>query len=328
MGGSLIKFEYIHALIPSGVFIQKSQPYYTVPLPPISFKDAESPLSSFDIQLCNPMPVRPVDAVIVKEVQPKFATAFQNECHRLPVIGMQELYSYAEQLLEIGRTLASRPYDFVVIPLRGGLKPWLQLDVLREFRQAPLWLPYTVGSQGKFDEQVLDVLEQGFATHEGVSELKIAVIDTAISGDGSLHLAELLAQHHLSDKRQRWICHFHLLHAKERFPLKSRHIPELSNERLEFNVVTWPVDHLLVEDWNEAIGLEVCWEGNTRAIIKHCSTEGRLLLKRNDGAVQLIESQELHHYVDLLLGDAVSEYVRHDEKLVYQKDVWQRYINR
>jgi hypothetical protein len=324
----MIDLQYNHALIPSGVFIQQSQHYYSDPPPPISFKDAESPLSNLDIQLCNPMPVRPVDAVIVKEIQPKFAKAFQNEFHRIPVIGMQELYSYAEQLLEIGRTLASRPYDFVVIPLRGGLKPWLQLDVLREFRQSPLWLPYTAGSQGKYDEQVLHVLEQGIATHASASDLRIAVIDTAISGDGSFHLAELLAQRQLTDRRQRWICDFHLLHAKERFPTRSNYILKLSNERLKFNVVTWPVDHLLVEDWNEAIGLEVRWEGDTRAIIKHCSTEGHLLLERNDGSIQLIESQELHHYVDLLLGDAVSEYVRHDENLVYQGEVWHRYINR
>jgi hypothetical protein len=324
----MIDLQYNHALIPSGIFIQPSKRVCTAPLAPVSFKDAESPLSNLDIQLCNPMPVRPVDAVIVKEIQPKFATAFQNDFHRLPVIGMQELYSYAEKLLEIGRTLASRPYDLVVIPLRGGLKPWLQLDVLREFQQSPLWLPYTAGSQGKYDEQVLHIIEQGIAKHAGASELRIAVIDTAISGDGSLHLAGLLSQRQLSDRRQRWICDFHLLHAKQRFPTKSNFIRKLSNENLQFKVVTWPVDHLLVEDWNEAIGLEVHWEGSTRAIIKHCSTEGRLLLKRIDGSIQLIESPELHHYVDLLLGDAVSEYVRHDAHLVYQRDVWQRYIDR
>lgn len=324
----MIDLQYNHALIPSGIFVQNCQQYCATPQPPITLKDAESPFSNINIQLCNPMPVRPVDAVIVEEIQPRFATAFQNELHRVPIIGMQELYTYAEQLLEIGRILASRPYDCIVIPLRGGLKPWLQLDVLREFRQSPLWLPFTAGSQGKNDEQVLHILEQGLAKHAGASELRIAVIDTAISGDGSLHLAGLLSQRQLIDRGQRWNCDFHLLHAKQRFPKKSNLIRELSNEHLEFSVVTWPVDHLLVENWNEAIGLEVHWDGTTQAVIRNSSTEGRLLLKQIDGSIQLIESPELHHYVDLLFGDAVSEHVRHDASLVYQGDVWQRYIAR
>jgi len=70
----MIDLQYNHALIPSGIFIQPSQRVCTAPLAPISFKNAESPLPNLDTQLCNPMPDRPVDAVIV-EIQPKFATA-------------------------------------------------------------------------------------------------------------------------------------------------------------------------------------------------------------------------------------------------------------
>lgn len=84
----------------------------------------------------------------------------------------------------------------------------------------------------------------------------------------------------------------------------------------------------MVEDWSEAIGLEVRWDGNNHATIKHCSTEGQLLLRREDRSVQLIESPELHHYIDVLLGDAVSEQVATDPFLQYQHDVWDRYIHR
>lgn len=223
-------FEYNHALIPSGIFVQQSPQYVAKPVPLIEFREPASPLSKLDIQLCNPMPIRPVEAVVVQEVQSKFAAELQRNLHRVPIIGVQELYSYAERLLEIGRTLATQSYDIVAIPLRGGLKPWLQLDVLREFSQTPLWLPYTAGSQGKYDEQILHVLEEGLSIHASAADLRIAVVDTAISGDGSLHLAELLARHHRRDVKRRWACDFHLLYAQERYPAKAMLMLKLTGE--------------------------------------------------------------------------------------------------
>lgn len=323
-----MEFDYRHAIIPSGMYVQPSPVPVVHSLQPITFVDAASPRTTLRIELCNPMPVRPVEAIVVQEVRPAFAAEFERTLHRVPIIGTSELYNFAEQLLEIGRILAGRVYDVVIIPLRGGLKPWLQLDVLREFRQQPLWLPYTAGSQRTHDEQITHILHEGLAPHERAARLKIAIVDTAISGDGSYHLAELLSDTHRRNAKQRWECDFHLLHTRERYPAKTGRIPELQHDQLAFSVTLWPVDHLLVEDWNEAIGLEVQWEGNSRAIIKHCSTEGHLLLRREDGSVQHIESPELHHYMDVLLGDAVSEHVRHDPYLQFQGDVWGRYVHR
>jgi hypothetical protein len=294
---------------------------------PISFVAPESPFSELKIELCNPMQSRIVEAVVVQEVKPKFFDSLRNNMDRVPVIQVRELYSYAEMLLEIGRELARQNYDIVIIPLRGGLKPWLQLDVLREFRQPPLWLPYTAGSQGKFDDQIMHVLYEGFKTKESTASLRFAVVDTAISGHGSAHLAEILNTFHSQDNKRQWSCDFHLLHARNRTPTETARIKP-SHDNLKFSVILWPVEHLLVEDWNEAIGLVVNWEGNQRVVIKQCATEGQLLLRRLDGSGQLIESAEMHAYLDVLLGDALSEYVQTDPALEYQRDVWQRYVNR
>jgi hypothetical protein len=109
------------------------------------------------------------------------------------------------------------------------------------------------------------------------------------------------------------------------FPKLSRQIPKYSNDFVHFNPYEWRVDNLLVEDWNEAIGMRGVKFDGKEFSVKPSATDGQLILKESDGTVRVLESQKLHQAMDILIAESVSEAVRTDPLLQYERDVWHRY---
>lgn len=97
---------------------------------------------------------------------------------------------------------------------------------------------------------------------------------------------------------------------------------------VEFNVELWPVEDLLVEDWNEAIGLSVEFGSGQKLVIKKCSTEGKFLFRDNQKRIQVIESPELNKYFDVRLGQAISDDILSDPMFEFREEVWKRYLDR
>jgi len=317
-------------IIPSGMHVGFTDAPISYGLSPIPYVDPESPFSGRKLEICNPMAATTTKQIQFTPVEKAancndyFLGELQASYKNARTVSRGELDSFGSCLLDMRKTLSGREYDGIIVPLRGGLKPWTQLHVLGEKSEKPIWLPYTGGSTGKFDEQIRFHLTEELKPLSDSGRLKLAVIDTAMGGNGSEHLAQLITGLHAQDPARKWDVDFHLMCSNE-FPKLSWEIPKYSTDSIHFNPYDWRVDSLLVEDWNEAIGLQgVGFDGN-QITIKPASTDGHLILKENDGTVRVLKSNELHHAVDVLIAESVSDAVRSDPLLEYERDVWQRY---
>ncbi len=274
------------------------------------------------------MPIRvpellEVDAAPLKDA-PALISSYQRDNVRVVTRG--QLDGYGSQLVVLGRQLQAAQHDLVVFPLRGGLKPGLQLEVLTEYRLPVEWLPFTGGSNGTLDAQVLAVLQRRIApivAGKG-APISICAVDTSISGDSALRLAGLfrttLEQLHAVGAG----VVFYLLHEHSRYPWRSLEINALSTRAVSFMVHCVGVDSLLVEDWSEAFGVRVVPDAGGIVVLKPAATEGSVIL-RDDEAVRIVSSPELNHLVDVLIAKAVAEDIQTDPRARHIGDVWERY---
>ncbi len=47
----------------------------------------------------------------------------------------------------------------VISPVRGGVKPGMQLHFIGAYSLTPIWLPFTAGGEGQYGEEIRAVLE-------------------------------------------------------------------------------------------------------------------------------------------------------------------------
>ena len=127
-----------------------------------------------------------------------------------------------------------------------------------------------------------------------------------------------MAQLHKESSGQEWEVAIHLLYSpasrNHSFPSKAKDVESFQSERLRFAVKFYAVDDLFVEDWNEAIGVEIKWSGET-FLVKPAS-EGKLLVRSTSGEIKVYESNELNNFIDSLISASVSEAMLTDPTLV------------
>jgi hypothetical protein len=325
-------FEHIINHIPSGVHIGPATNEWAIvvspKMPPMD--ELSGGLLQVTIPLCNPMPIRRPEIVLVEEVAPIWSDKYLIERPKLKVIHADKIYAYSDELVRIAREIQSRSYHGLIVPLRGGLKPWLQLDVMTELQIHDCWLPFTQGSNGLDRDQIRHHLVDFINSCEPTSPLKLAVVDTANSGHSSNQLAEIIRSIH-TDRADgaHWQVHFYLIFEQtnptRHHPPLSAEIPGKSNERLHFDVFPHAVPDLIAEDWDEALGIKCGWEDGLTPEIRIFPSRGRFALQEGSGYLKVIESDRLDRYTDLLLGEAVSDNVITLPGFRHTHDVWARF---
>lgn len=316
--------DYNSALIPSGIhFGEIERPIVVGLAPPPNVTNV--PPEQLRIELCNPMQSRPIQVTTIEIAPVQFASDLKRK-HKTKIITAGEFDDYAMTLTSIRNVLDANRYHAVIVPLRGALKAWLQLSVLGQHRDKVVWLPCTGASQREMDDQLRSHLGTGIAPFAEQADLRLAVVDTAKGGNGSRALAELLRDCHKKDARRRWFIDFHLIHQRGHYPPLSSSIPTYSTSDLHFNPYPWPVTNLILEDWSAAIGLEAVSDDGEKVVVTEACTEGKVIIQKCDKLI-VVESPELHRYMDAQLGQSVSDSVVTDPALTFREDVWQRYAN-
>lgn len=325
-------FPVESVLIPSGTFVFQESPFLSSGISqPLCYRAAESPLPNDSIQICNPMPRRAAKFTYIDESKTGMSDMFLHAYSKVPVIDEARRKSYADQVLNIGHQIAASRFDLIIVPLRGGLRPAAQLKVLDDGATPQLYLPFTAGSQQKNWGQITECLTEGLRPYAAQDQLRIGVVDTAISGHSARALAGLLKALHEVQKARQWVVTFHLLYDRTNqnhpYPKLTGDIEPMSSNSLTFAVTMHCVESLIVEDWNPAFGVKVNWGGETKDLIKPALTEGRLIVQHSDGTMRLVESPEVDVYFDTLVAESVSDQITNDPNYAYTADVWQRYIN-
>ena len=325
-------YSFEPILIPSGTFVYRTDDGVVEPQIQslVNFHAEDSPIRVEGFELCNPMPLLEPEKVL-RDVGPPGTLPELQQAYRVSaaqVITEAQLIDYAQAVVNVGKAVRADRYQLIFVPLRGGLKPGTQLEVILKYSVRVEWLPYTGGSTGRNDELLIRILRDALEElAKEQSQLRIAVVDTAIGGHGAAHLAELmLAAASVVDASGIEVT-FHLIHPRERHPARAEGISSLTAPSIALNVVFHPVESLLVEDWSEAIGIRIVPDDDAGLLIKKACTEGRVII-RDAEAVRVVDSEELQNVVDAYIARFVNLDILTDPKAAWHRDVWQDYFVR
>lgn len=318
-------------LIPSGIHIGVPLDYLTrvIPLPAPDWEALRN-VEHVTVSVCNPMPDTPCPITQVDEVPADEASAYLQSHRETRIIRLQDVTMYGDLLAQVAKWLQICGYDGIIVPVRGGVKPFTQLNVLTEMRFEPCLLPFTQGANRLNEEQVRDYLKNYLERRAGNSPLKLSVVDTADSGHSALCLAEICRS-----LRRDWrgsgawaidfILFFEFQDGSKRYPPKSFHIPKLSSSKLVFRVFACGTPSLLVEDWDEALGIKTVWRDGRTPEFVLVPSKGRLVIQDYDGILRQYEAERLDLFTDQILGQEASDAVITDQSLRFHHDVWQKY---
>lgn len=331
--GPIIDLGLSNHIIPSGIHVGVPSDFITTIMPQglseLGNLPKNKPLS---IEICNPMPRTYTVAIQVEEVSggdaDKYLFSGNNKQGKL--VRLQDITEYGDLLKRAAEWLQKFPCDGVVVPLRGGIKPFTQLDVLTQFKNTPCWLPFTQGANYLNRDQIRDILKKYIEPRMTDGSARFVVIDTADSGHSSHALATILKElHSCFSSSTKWNVDFVLFFESEEgrkpCPPLSRSIPTLNTDRLRFRVYACGTTSLLAEDWDEALGVKATWDSNGKPHIAVIPSKGRIVVQSHNGSLKEYETERLDQLVDELLATEVSDAVVTDAQLKYERDVWQNY---
>jgi hypothetical protein len=275
----------------------------------------------------NPMPLKVrqgiKDRVSIAN-QASFLAEYQR-ARRYKLFDRRDFDEYAGAIFQkLIPNLSQQNHDLILLPLRGSRQPGILTKLIAGLRDEQLAIfNYTYATQNSQQSQIrtelLGLLLRQLPDQPSAS---LGIVDTAKGGHGSRHLAQLLASLHRERfEKQIWTVQFHLLHEKGRAPKRAREIPGQGSEKVKFAYPQFhEVESLLVEDWDEGIGLAIQQKQGYYEL-KRCVRPGRILYRDTD-TVQLIESEELCHTMTGLLADAANRLILNHPALEYIKDVF------
>jgi hypothetical protein len=272
-----------------------------------------------------PLEVRQIikDAVS-NETQDRFLNEYQS-AQRCKLFERSQFDEYASAIFErLIPSIGQQKHDLILLPLRGCRQPGILTKLIGGFPHTQLVIfNYTYATkdsqQSQIRTELLERLRQQLPEQQSVS---LGIVDTAKGGHGSRHLAQLLATLHSEHfSNQLWTVQFHLLHASDGAPRLAREIPSYGDEKAKFPLpLFYEVASLLVEDWDEGIGLAV-QENRGYYELKRCVTPGTILY-RDEETVQVIESEELCNTMTGLMAEALNRLMLSHPAVEYIKDVW------
>ena len=280
----------------SGTFVMGYEP---TTLPDYSQVWPTTSNASSAYEIANPMVVEQPQYKILDSAPEAFTYDLKAAFKDAEIISPTALQGYAERLTEVAMTLAKQPLDVLIVPYRGGLTPSLHLQVMNKQTYRCVPIGFTQGSKEKHWDRIGEELVWNLEAFRERDHLRIGVIDTAIRGDGSLGMANILKRIKSNFAKQPWEVAFHLLVGEDekyaKPPLVDG-IPGLSTGDLIFVVNLHSVPSLLVEDWNEGIGLKYEWKNGV--CYYKATTAGQAICKMPDGNVAVLQSDNLPQVIN------------------------------
>lgn len=284
------------------------------------------------IDLCNPM-ARTKSKAEVKDVIPAQKTDIyfrSGNAASKELVRLDDITTYAELLTQATYWLSTDPCDGVIVPLRGGIVPARQIDVMKEYRLDPLLLPFTQGSNKKNYDECRHELARYLADRLTETKARIVVIDTADGGNGSLAMAELLKDVH-SDLFSHislsadFLLFFDVQGNNSWFPPESTKINSLGEDNLHFRVVGCRTRSLITESWDESLGLAAGWNKDGTPRIVAAPFAGKVLVQDRNGEIHEYAVERIDQFITDLLSAEVSDAVT-TGGMKFECDVWEKYV--
>jgi len=246
-------------------------------------------------------------------------------------VAESEFDCYAGKLVELTEhTLEASP-NCLLAPLRGAAKPCAIAEVMSRGQVLYDYFNFQAGSdtrnQPRIKNELITILRQ---RDPGTSTFRINITDTARGGQGINALVSMIRDIREADAQfnnQQWILDLNLFHdlsshtnidnieaVRRRFSLPGK---------IAINVNRYPVDSLIVEDYDPALAVKLEADGKVFRF-KPCAVAGSFLY-RTGNEVRIIESQDCYQTFEKLYSDSLTQFLLTSPKHEQDGVVWQDY---
>ena len=215
---------------------------------------------------------------------------------RAPLFSEREFNGYAEAIQQAGDQIKRYAPDIILVPMRGGIRPWLHIQIYCGLRTEPSCVfPFT--GEEKNSDDTKEIILRALLHHEGSDALKIACIDTAKGGNGSRQLLNILSElHEAIEKIQAWHISLFLFVPEERKYASWKYEHEgRSHLNFQVKVPLIPVETVVGEDLEAGM-----------INLQNFDRYQRLKI-RSSGATFLIETAELPAVLDQKITHSIHE---------------------
>lgn len=294
-------------IIPSGIF-------YT-----------EGTTPSSTAVMCNPWLIGALKEGTPLEISFEKPKVLEARHGLIVSVSTSELNSYAEMMIRLRADFSENRVDAVVVPLCGALRPASLLLPMGNFDLKMLPIPFTRGSSGLYDAQILNVLGEQLAPFYNRDLLRLGILDTGIGGQSLTHLVALLKNlHDEAAPHGTWDVRCNIvIAANNRWYLDSTNdVKQCKSARFTVSRNVFKTQSLVAEDAKAALSYEVDWGDPGGGYVHPVSHSGALVLRRPDG-LEVHPTEDISRSLDRQMAEATTRALQTDRN-IFIKDIWEQ----
>lgn len=122
---------------------------------------------------------------------------------KAPSFSDQDFLDYAEKMQRAGRFIGKAKPDVVLVPMRGGVRPWQHLRIYCNIAvEQSCLFPFT--DREKHSEETKGIIANALTDYHGRAHLSIVCLDEAEGGHGTTRLLTILEELHEFDRDAAW----------------------------------------------------------------------------------------------------------------------------
>lgn len=240
------------------------------------------------------------------------------------VVSPEELNSYGALLPDLQETIKRGAHDAIVVPMCGAARPAAVVSAMDNFETRLVTVPFTQGSTGMHDARILEILGEGLQPLMGRDPLSLCVLDTGKGGQGLRHMARLLRElHDTCASKRLWTVKFNVIVPENRrdYLDKTNDVKCLVTEKFKVERQVFRAQELIGEDSKQAAGYAVHWEERGANVIQQTSTQGALIIKRQEH-LEVLPEVDINAAINDKICEAVTSRLMYGPDNYFAGDIW------
>lgn len=239
-------------------------------------------------------------------------------------VSQVELDSYADMITQVRAEFSMNPVDAVIVPLCGALRPASLILPMGNFDLTMLPVPFTRGSSGLYDAQILNVLGEHLQPLYNRDPLTLGILDTGIGGQSLIHMVTLLRRlHDEATPHHEWTVHCNIVIASNNpgYLDNTNAVKASKSERFLITRKVFPTARLVAEDATAAIPYKVDWRNPGAGYIEPVSKSGALVVRHPD-RLEVHPTEDIARSLDRQMAEVTTRALQ-DEKNIFLGDIWE-----
>jgi hypothetical protein len=239
-------------------------------------------------------------------------------------VSQSALVSYGDMILKVRAEFGLQQVDAVVVPLCGALRPASLVFPMGNFDLTMLPIPFTRGSSGAYDNQIVSILGEHLTPLYGRDPLRLGILDTGIGGQSLIHLVSLLRRlHDDAAPYSEWNIYCNIIvSANNRGYLdKTNAVKRDSHDRFVITRQVYPTQSLIAEDKRAAIGHVVDWGDPAAGFVEPVSHRGALVVRGTE-SLQIFPTHDIARSLDQKVAEATTTVLQSGAN-IFLGNIWE-----